>query len=210
MNATGRLLRSRGVILEFLAGHAIPALLPTFHHVALGLYPGEKLFHQRPMAGVGGADEAVMADLPTLPEVVIESTDGIAVGLGRQPGRFSGPLDLEAMLVAAGDEANRLAAEPTVAGDGVAGKRGVGTPQVGLVVDVVQGGRERVSHRWTTEATTGSRSGRWGRGCTETASIRPTPLEAAHHDPRQHGPDLDLTDRPGAEAGSGTRCAPFR
>ena len=57
----------RGVVFEFLAGHAIPTLLATFHHIAIGFDPLEKLLHDLPMAGIGCAYKAIIADLPLVP-----------------------------------------------------------------------------------------------------------------------------------------------
>ena len=55
------------VVLEFFAGHAIPTLLATFHHIAIGFDPLEKLLHHLPMAGIGCANKAIIADLPLVP-----------------------------------------------------------------------------------------------------------------------------------------------
>ena len=70
------------IILEFLAGNAIPALLATLHHVAIGLNPAKKLVNNAAVEGIGGADEAVVADLPLLPKLAVLGADSIAMGLG--------------------------------------------------------------------------------------------------------------------------------
>ena len=72
----------RRVILKFLAGHAIPTLLATFHHIAIGFDPLKKLLHHLPMPGIGGSHKAIVADLPLLPELAIALTHRIAMGLG--------------------------------------------------------------------------------------------------------------------------------
>ena len=111
-----------GIVLEFLAGHAVPALLPAFDHISVRFHPGKKLFDNAAMAGIGGANEAVVADLPALPQLAIALTHLIAMGLGGEAGGLRGALNLLAMLVAAGDEQHRFAAEPPLAGDRVTGQ----------------------------------------------------------------------------------------
>lgn len=108
MGGALRVLGLVGVVLELFAGHAVPALLATLHDVAVGLHPCEELLDDVAVAGVGGADQAVVADLPALPEVAVLGTDGIAVGLGAEASRLGGALDLLAVLVAARDEDHRL------------------------------------------------------------------------------------------------------
>ena len=135
-----------GIVFEFLAGNAIPALLTAFDHIALGLHPGEKLLNDGAMARVSGADEAVVGDLPAGPQLSIALTDGVAMGLGRNPGRFCRPLNLLAMLITAGDEPHGFTDEPPIAGHGIAGQGGVGTAEVGPVVDVIERGGEGVRH----------------------------------------------------------------
>src|SRR3546814_8607419 len=59
-------------------------------------------------------------------------------GLGRRL------LDLLAMLVGAGEEIDVIAVEPLEAGQHVAGERGVGMPDVRIIVYVVDRGRDVV------------------------------------------------------------------
>src|SRR4029453_18589623 len=63
---------------------------------------------------------------------------GDPVGLGR-------PLNLEPVLVGAGEEEGVVAQEPVPAGQRVGDDRGVGVADVGGVVHVVDGGREVVA-----------------------------------------------------------------
>ena len=70
------------IVLELLAGDAIPALLAPLDHIAIGLNPAKKLVNNAAVAGIGGADEAVVADLPLLPKLAVLGTDQIAMGLG--------------------------------------------------------------------------------------------------------------------------------
>ena len=125
VNAAFRVLAARGVVLELLTGDAIPALLAPLHHIAICLHPGKELPHQLLMLGAGGADEAVVTDLPAAPEIAVAGADGIAVGLGTEPGGFSGALDLLAVLIAAGDEHNLLPSQALKASDRIARQRGV-------------------------------------------------------------------------------------
>ena len=75
MDGAFGILTARCVIFEFLTSNAIPALLTALHYVAVGLHAGKKLSHQLAVAWVGGADEAVVADLPTVPKIAISLAD---------------------------------------------------------------------------------------------------------------------------------------
>ena len=68
------------------------------------------------------------------------------MGLRTESSRFGRALDLLAVFIAAGDEHHRLPPQPLVACHRIAGKRCVGTAEMGAVVDVIEGGGERVSH----------------------------------------------------------------
>ena len=144
----------RGLLLEFLAGHAVPAPLAPLDHIAGGFDPGEELLDDRAMARVGGADEAVVADAPAAPEVPVLAADGVAVGLGGEPGSLGRALDLETVFVAAGDEGDPFTVQTAEPGDAVAGERGVSAAQVGPVVDVIEGGGEGIGHQGSTSAGT--------------------------------------------------------
>ena len=67
MQGAFRILSLVGIVFEFLAGHAVPALLSTFNHISVCLNPRKKLLDNAAMARIGGANEAVVADLPALP-----------------------------------------------------------------------------------------------------------------------------------------------
>ena len=75
MDGAFGILTARCVVFEFLASNAIPALLTPLHDVAVGLHAVKKLSHQLAVARVGGADEAVVADLPTVPKIAISLAD---------------------------------------------------------------------------------------------------------------------------------------
>ena len=147
MGGAFRILGLVGVVFELLAGHAIPALLAALHDVAVGLHTRKKLFHDPLVAWIGGADQAVVADLPAVPELAVLGAHAIAVGLGAEAGRLRGALDLLAVLVAAGDEHHPLPLQPLKPRQRITSQRRVGAAQMRLVVDVVEGGGEGVSHR---------------------------------------------------------------
>ena len=68
------------------------------------------------------------------------------MGLGGETSCLRSALNLLAMLVAAGDEQHRFAAEPPLPGDRVTGQGGVGAAEVGAIVDVVEGRGEGEYH----------------------------------------------------------------
>ena len=158
VDGAARLRVAGGGVLELFTGHAVPALLATLHHIAAGLDPGEEGLHQLAMAWIGGADEAVVADLPAAPQIPVALAHGIAMGLGQQARRFGGSLDFQAMFIAAGDETHALALQPLEACDRITGQGGVSAAEVSPIVDVVKGGGERVGghqkgrQRWRTRA----------------------------------------------------------
>ena len=147
MDRAFRILRLVGVILEFLTGHAIPALLAPLNHVAVGLDAGKEFGHQGAVARIGGAHKAIKTDAPALPQPPVAFAYGIAVGLGAETGGLGGALNLQTVLIAAGDEGDSFTAEALEAGDGVAGQRGVGAAEVRTVVDVIKGSCEGEGHR---------------------------------------------------------------
>ena len=144
---TFRILGFMGVVLELFTGDAIPTLLASLDDVAVGLNPGKKLLNDLLMPRIGRADQAVIADLPAIPEFAVLGTDTITVGLGAEASGLGCALNLLAVLVTAGDEQDLLTLQPLKPGQGIAGQGRVRTPQMGLVVDVIEGGGEGVSHR---------------------------------------------------------------
>ena len=70
------------IVLEFFAGDAIPTLLAALNHIPIGLNPAKELVNNAAVVGIGGANEAVVADLPLLPELAVLGADQIAMGLG--------------------------------------------------------------------------------------------------------------------------------
>ena len=140
-----------GVVLELLTGDAIPTLLPSLDDVTVGLNPGKKLLNDLLMPRIGCANQAVIADLPAIPEFAVLGTDPIAVGLGAEASSLGCALNLLAVLITPGDEQDLLTLEPLKPGLGITGQGCVRTPLVGIVVDVIEGGGEGVSRRDPTQ-----------------------------------------------------------
>ncbi len=120
-----------------LARHAVQALVRPELDVAVVVDPLQDLLHRGVVAGLAGADEVVVRDVEQLPGVaealgraVGPLERGDAVGLGR-------PLDLEAVLVGAGEEERVVAEQAVPPGDRVGDDGRVGVPDVGRVVHVV-------------------------------------------------------------------------
>ena len=142
-----RILGLMGVVLEFLAGHAVPTLLAAFDDVSARLNPRKKLLDDLAVPWIRRANQAVVADLPAIPELSVLGTHTVAMGLRGQACRLGRALNLLAVLITAGDEQHLLTLQSLEPGQGIAGQGRVRAPQVGLVVDVVEGCGEGVSHR---------------------------------------------------------------
>ena len=91
---------------------------------------------------VGGADVVVVADVQVVPGLAEPGADAVHELLDRQAGLDGGFHHLVAVFVGAGLEAGLLPQEAVEAGQGVGHHRGVGMAQVGLGVDVIDGGGE--------------------------------------------------------------------
>ena len=89
------------------------------------------------VAGFGGADEVVVGDVQPSPRLGELRGDAVGELLRGEPGRLGSLLDLEAVLVGAGEELHLVAEEAVPAGDCVADDGRVGVPEVRLRVDVV-------------------------------------------------------------------------
>ena len=109
-----------GIVFEFFAGHAIPSLLPSLKDVAVGLYAGKKLLHNAAMAGVSGANEAVLADAPAMPKIPVALANQITMFLRSTTTRLGRALDLQSVLITTGDEHDGVSTEALISGDRVA------------------------------------------------------------------------------------------
>ena len=135
------------IVFVLLTGDAIPTLLAALPHIAIGLDPRKELFDDGPVAGLGGTDEVVVADLPALPEILKPCRDGVAMGLGGQPRRCGSALNFLPMLITARNELHLQALQSLEAGDRITGQGGVGAAQMGAIVDVVEGRGEGEGHQ---------------------------------------------------------------
>ena len=92
------------------------------------------------MVVVGGTDEAVVADIQQLPQILDGSDDLVHILLGLDAGVSGLVLDLLAVLVGAGQEHHIIPLHPLEAGQCVTGHGGVAVANVQLVAGVVDGG----------------------------------------------------------------------
>ncbi len=125
---------------EGLAGGAVEALVGVLVEVAVVIEGLQELLDAGDVALLGGADEVVVGDVEVAPELLELGELAVAPLLGGHAVLGCGLRDLLAVLVEAGEEVHVLAVEAVEAGDGVCRDSGVGGSDVGLAVDVVDGG----------------------------------------------------------------------
>ncbi len=92
------------------------------------------------MVVVGGADEAVVADVHQLPQVLdaLGALDDVVDELlRRNTGLLGLQLDLLAVLVGAGQELDVVALQPLVAGHSVGSDGAVGMADVQLIAGII-------------------------------------------------------------------------
>ena len=146
------------LVLEALAARAVPAaVLPEVDRVpAVGrlrlAQEGPQLQDAPAMDVLGRPDEAVVADVVTVPQRAERRGDDVAVLLLGDAALARDPLDVLPVLVGAGQEEDVLPPETPRAGEGVGRDRGVGVADVRHVVDVVDRRRDdrnalRCAHR---------------------------------------------------------------
>src|SRR5690606_3071026 len=127
------------LLLEGLAGHAIPALVDAFVDVARLAAPAHQLLDRGAMARLSRTDEVVERDveaLPCRPELLLHPV-AVRHGLEAELARLLE--DVLRVFVVTHDEPRLEAHETTVPGDDVGGNLLVGRPEVGATVDVVDG-----------------------------------------------------------------------
>ena len=122
---------------EALAGLAVVADVLALVDVALLVELGEDLLAGLHVVVVGGADEAVVADVHQLPQVLDGGDDLIDVLLRSHAGVGGLVLNLLAVLVGAGQEHDVAALHPLEACQRVAGHGGVAVADVQLVAGVI-------------------------------------------------------------------------
>ena len=136
--------------LELLAADAVPALvraeIDVLRMPALDLLP--EPLRAALVSRLGRPDEVVRLDLELRPGGAEASAHLIDEDRRRHAPLLRFALDLEAVLVGPGEHARGLAAEGVVPPEGVRRDRRVGRPEVGNVVDVVDGRRDvEAAHR---------------------------------------------------------------
>jgi len=107
--------------------------------VALLVQLGKDLLAGLHVVVVGGADEAVVADVQQLPQILDGGYDLVHILLGGHTGVGGLVLDLLAVLVGAGQEHDVIALHPLEACQCVAGDGGIAVADVQLVAGVVDG-----------------------------------------------------------------------
>ena len=125
-----------------LAAHAVEALVGVELDVAVVVDPLEELLHRPLVAGLGGADEVVVGDVEVVPRGAEQRAVAVGPLLRGDAVRLGGPLDLEPVLVGAGEEHDVVAPEPPPPGQDVGRDRRVRVPDVGRVVHVVDRRRD--------------------------------------------------------------------
>ncbi len=104
------------------------------------------------VAGFGGADEVVVGDVQALPGLGELRCDRVGERLRVETRGLGGLLDLEAVLVGAGEVLDVVAEEAVPPGERVADDRRVRMAEVGLGVDVVdRRGHVEPGHACTLE-----------------------------------------------------------
>ena len=111
--------------------------VPALVDVALLIQLGEDLLAGLHVVVVGGADEAVVADVHQLPQIFDGGDDLIHVLLGGHACVGGLVLDLLAVLVGAGQEHDVVALHPLEACQCVAGHGGVAVADVQLVAGII-------------------------------------------------------------------------
>ena len=138
-----------------LAGHAVEADVGVLVDPAVVVDRLEQPLHRLGVAGLGGADEVVVADVEQRPGVAEPGTGAVGLLDGAEARLLGRPQHLQAVLVGAGEEPGVVADQAVPAGQRVGGDRRVGVTDVRDVVDVVDRRRhvEAVGHGHDVEAT---------------------------------------------------------
>ena len=110
--------------------------------IALLVQLGKDLLAGLHVVVVGGADEAVVADVQQFPQILDGGHDLVHILLGGHAGIGGLVLDLLAVLVGAGQEHDVVALHALETGQCVAGHGGVAVADVQLIAGVIDGGRD--------------------------------------------------------------------
>ncbi len=125
-----------------LARHAVQALVrPEVDVVPAVVVDGVQELHDRSrVAGLGGPDVVVVRDVKPGPDLAPTRLHRVDPLLRRHALLLGRPLELQAVLVGAGEVEDLLTAQPVEPGDEVGGHGVVRVPDVGHVVRVVDRG----------------------------------------------------------------------
>ena len=128
--------------LERLAAHAVPALVLAFVEVAVGLDLLPEVLDERFVIGIGGADEAIGADLELRPRLAEARADAVGEGLGFHPLALRFTLDLEAVLVGPREHERLVADDLMEAAERIRGDGRVRGAEMRHVVHVIDRRRD--------------------------------------------------------------------
>ena len=149
-----------------LARHAVQALVrPQVDVVpAVVVDRVEELLDRGRVARLGGPDVVVVGDVQAGPDLLPTRLHLVDPLLGGHAPLLGGPLELQAVLVGAGEVEDLLAAQPVEPGDEVGGHGVVRVPDVGHVVRVVdrRGDVEDVAAHGRVMVPAGTARGRSG------------------------------------------------
>ena len=125
---------------EGFAGGTVPSLVFALIDFALVIQRAEDFLHRLFVVSVGGADEAVVADVQELPEPLESRDDPVHILLGGDALLFRIDLDFLAMLIRPGQKHHVITLKALVARDRVARHRAVAVADVRLPRRVIDGG----------------------------------------------------------------------
>ena len=131
-------------IKAFAAVAVVPAELAEVN-VAPVVNPLQKGLYRSHVLRVCGAHKAVVGYIQVGPEGLEAAADVVYKLLGRFAQLFRRLHDLVAVLVCAGKKERVLAQQFVVAGHGVGHHRGIGVPQMGAGIDVVNGRGDEIA-----------------------------------------------------------------
>ena len=127
---------------EGLAGGAVPAVVFSLVDIAAIVQLAEDLLHGLDVIVVRGADEAVVADVQQLPQLLEVRDNLIDILLGGHALGLGLLLDFQAVLVRAGEEHHVIPLHSAVAGDRVAGHGAVAVADVRVARGIIDGSRD--------------------------------------------------------------------
>ncbi len=128
--------------VKTLAGHAIHAIVFRAVNLTAVVQILQDFLHHNLVAVLGGADKVIVRDVQRLPEH-LEADDGpVGLLLRSDPGGLRGLLNLLPMLIRARQKPGGHPHQAVIARQHVPQNRGVGVPDVRLVIDVINGRRD--------------------------------------------------------------------